>query len=302
MPQIDQRKFALVSQELREVFGKYKADNLSPDKASALEDYISSKINTIDWHIENYPPAELSSQRDLSGKFHWGHTHDFGKFKITGRMGYRHFNILATFLSVFPFSVTDLRGKTVFDIGCWTGGTSLLLAALGSRVVAIEEVKKYADATAFLIDTFDIGSAVSVAARSIYQCDNSEYYSKFDIVYCTGVLYHLSDPIVGLRILFNSLKVDGVVFLESAGIKCGGSVCRFDGSRVHGAGTKEDLNRGGWNWFVPSRGALCGMMQEVGFDDVEVMWHNKRKSLFCFGRKSTEKGICRAGLSYPTIH
>jgi precorrin-6B methylase 2 len=71
-------------------------------------------------------------------------------------MGDRHINLLANFIDLFPVSLEDFRYKYVFDIGCWTGGTTLLLAALAKKVYAIEEVKKYAEIVSFLLRSFDL--------------------------------------------------------------------------------------------------------------------------------------------------
>ena len=101
-----------------------------------------ARLETVDSQCEGYGDAELEQQRDLSVKFHWGHNHDFGDFQLQGRMADRHIDLLANFISFFPVSLAYFQGKQVFDIGCWTGGTALLLAALGSNVHAIEEVKK----------------------------------------------------------------------------------------------------------------------------------------------------------------
>ncbi len=100
--------------------------------------YIHSKIGEIDAQSEVYSNHELDRQRDLSIKFHWGHNHNFGDFKLEGRMGDRHINLLANLVTLFPVSLEDFKGKDVFDIGCWTGGTTLLfwlrLAASEKRI------------------------------------------------------------------------------------------------------------------------------------------------------------------------
>jgi len=96
-------------------------------------------------------------------------------------------------------------------VGCWTGGTTLLLAALGSRVLAIEEVNKYASMAGYLAQSFGLEDRVSVLSRSVYECDSEDFFDQFDIVYFPGVIYHLSDPVVALRILFNALRPKGVI-------------------------------------------------------------------------------------------
>lgn len=175
------------------------------------------------------------------------------------------------------------------------------MATLAKEVYAIDEVKKYTETVSYLSKSFGIDDRVTVQPQSIYECNSSEFHDRFDIVYFPGVIYHLSDPLLALRILFNSLKPGGFIVIESAGLNTHEPICRFDGSLVIKSGNKEELNRGGWNWFYPSPSALDRMMREAGFDEVQSQWHKESKRVFAFGRKLAQKGICKAGLSVPDI-
>lgn len=290
-----------IADKLRKNFQVYQTSNLEGIDPEEFARSIQSKLGVIDAETEGYSEDEIEQQRDLSIKFHWGHNHDFGDFKLAGRMGDRHINLLANFLSLFPVSFEDFKDKKVFDIGCWTGGTTLLLATLAQEVQAIEEVKKYAETVSFLSSSFALSDRVSVEPLSVYSCNSEEFHDQFDIVYFPGVIYHLSDPLLALRILFNSLKVGGFMLIESAGINSEGPFCRFDGSLIYGGGTKERLNRGGWNWFMPSPSALYRMMKEAGFDDIQTQWHDGTSRVYGFGRKLSQVGICKAGLSVADI-
>ena len=286
---------------LQRKFEIYTTFNLKGITVEEFKKSIQSLIGTVDAQIEGYSENEIEQQRDLSIKFHWGHNHDFGDFKLKGRMGNRHINLLANFIDLFPVSLDDFKDKYVFDIGCWTGGTTLLLATLANKVYAIEEVKKYAETVSFLSKSFGISDRILVNSLSIYGCNSKDFYDQFDIVYFPGVIYHLSDPLLALRILFNSLKVGGFILVESAGINTEEPFCGFDGSLIYHSGTKERMNRGGWNWFRPSPSALYRMMKEAGFDEIQTQWHHKSGRVYGFGRKLSQVGICKAGLSVPNI-
>jgi SAM-dependent methyltransferase len=290
-----------IAATLREKFAFYQAPNLKNIAAGDFREQIQARIGAIDARSEGYADGELERQRDLSIKFCWGHTHDFGDFKLEGRMRDRHIALLANFVQLFPVSLGDFASKDVLDVGCWTGGTTLLLAALGARVHAIEEVRKYAETTAFLARCFGVDDRVHVDAASLYACDAPAYYERFDVAYFPGVLYHLSDPLVGLRILFNSLKDGGIILVESEGINHLMPFCQFEGSQIHLCGSKEELNRGGWNWFLPSPAALARMLREAGFEQVEALWHAETGRVYGYGRRLAHTGICRAGLSVPNI-
>lgn len=298
---IDDKKAKSAAGALRQRFDIYQTPNLKGISQKDFSQYIQSCIGKIDAQSEGYSDDELERQRDLSIKFHWGHNHDFGEFKLEGRMGDRHIRLLANFIALFPVSLQDFENKDVFDIGCWTGGTTLLLASLGCNVFAIEEVKKYADMSSFLAKSFGIEGQVTVKSMSIYDCNSEEFYDRFDVVYFPGVIYHLSDPLLALRILFNSLRSGGLVLIESAGIYREEPFCRFDGSRIYDSGARERLNRSGWNWFIPSLSALYRMMREAGFDEVCTRWHDETNRVYGYGKKVSQVGMCKAGLSVPKI-
>ncbi|MCX8011972.1 MAG: tRNA 5-methoxyuridine(34)/uridine 5-oxyacetic acid(34) synthase CmoB, partial [Desulfobacterota bacterium] len=145
---------------------------------------------------------------------------------------------------------------------------------------------------------------VKVENLSIYDCNREDFFSRFDLVYFPGVIYHLSDPILALRILFNSLKVGGKILIESEGLETKEPYCRFDGSLQIRSGKREDFSRTGWNWFVPSPLALKRMMQEAGFNEVHTCLYQsrrRRKRLYGYGKKVAPVGICKAGLSVRNI-
>ncbi len=294
------RKIAEFSQRLAKQFSTLTTDALHGISPEAFRQHIESRIGAIDVESEDYAGDELDVQRDLSVKFFWGHDHDFGEFRLSGRMEDRHVGLLAAFCALFSFTPESLAGKDVLDVGCWTGGTSLMLALLGCRILAVEEVKKYAEMARFLAKSFGLSNQIEVAAQSIYALNSEVYHNRFDVIYLPGVVYHLSDPVIALRILYNACKIGGTVLIETEGLDRDEPVCLFTGSRVHLSGSKENLDRGGWNWFVPSPSALARMLGEAGFEQIETtdFWASR---FYACARKNRHIGICRAGLSVPTI-
>jgi len=106
----------------------------------------------------------------------------------------------------------------------------------------------------------------------------------------------LSDPIVALRILYNALKIGGVILIESAGINTIEPYCRFWGNK-----TVQKTPDSGWAWFWPSPSALSRMMREAGFDQVNTLWHRPSERIYGYGKKVSQVGICKAGLSVPKL-
>lgn len=275
---------------LRTLMERYTTENV--DDPVAFEARIREFLALDDWEMEGYTSPDL--QRDKSIKFEWGHNHDFGSFKLEGVLGDRHIEILTTFIDHLglPKFLTngDTSPKKVLDIGVWTGGTSLLLVAMGARVWTIEEVKKYSRVTAFLMKQFSILGGFHYAT-SLYNVGKyfPEYEDTFDYISFPGVLYHLSDPVLALRILFNMLKDGGKLFVESAVLP------------GHPAPERVKFSGGDqWNWFIPSQSALEKMVECVGFEDIKYIQGTDNRGCLVATRIE-HKDMLRAGLSRRDI-
>jgi 2-polyprenyl-3-methyl-5-hydroxy-6-metoxy-1,4-benzoquinol methylase len=94
---------------------------------------------------------------------------------------------------------------------------------LGAKVIACEEVRKYSRVTDFLINAYEMKN-IRTAPHSLYNLPD-EYINKFDIVHYAGVLYHVSDPLLSLRLLYNVLKPGGIILIETNA--CCNNLCKF---------------------------------------------------------------------------
>jgi len=286
----------------KKVQARQAALSLQYDAAYALTDpdqlekarAILSRIGSIDWQSEGYSSPD--KQRDLSIKFHWGHNHRFAPdLQVDGRMEDRHLSLAAEFIEGFKLPEDHFQGKAVLDVGCWTGGTTLTLKMLGAgEILAIEEVRKYAETTHTLARDVYGFNDVECQPQSLYHLDDG----KFDQVYIPGVVYHLSDPVLALRRLFNRLRDGGDILIESAGIKNDKPMCWFKGNQAHFG---ESGSRGGWAWFWPSASCLEDWMYEAGFRDIQVFYSPVSERVFGYGKRTGFEDITRAGLSVPDI-
>jgi 2-polyprenyl-3-methyl-5-hydroxy-6-metoxy-1,4-benzoquinol methylase len=272
---------------------RYRIDRLNGISPEEFESRIRGFLDLRNHEMEGY--ADPAAQRDLSIRFTWGHDHDFGTFALRGQMGSRHINLLATFIDRFGAIGVDLSGTRVLDIGCWTGGTSLLLAAMGADVVAIEEVRKYVDCVSFLRDSFGVAN-LDVRHASLYDLGAGEFLEGFDVVLFAGVLYHLSDPVLGLRLTYDAARDGGVLLLETAAVRSSREVVRYEGPERTSGGNASDLTRGGWNWFVPSPKVVERMLRDVGFREIDVRATAGSRA-FAVARRRGTQDMLRAGLS-----
>ncbi len=283
---------------LEDLMARYTVESLVSASPESFERRIRGFLELRDHASEGFQDPDR--QRDLSVQFHWGHDHDFGTFSLPGRMGDRHIWLLATFIDRFGALPRSLEGKRVLDVGCWTGGTSLLLAAMGAEVVAIEEVKKYVDCLSYLKQAFGV-SRLHPRNLSLYECTGPGFDDEFDIVLFAGVLYHVTDPLLALRLSFNCLKDGGVCLMETAAIPGHESMVEYQGAGVTAGGSREDLSRGGWNWFKPTPLALERMMGDVGYTDTQVPRELVGRRAFGVGKRLHHVDMLRAGLSSRSV-
>jgi len=260
----------------------YRVEHLVNVNIDDFKKNIDNFLQLSDYKMEGYKIPD--KQRTQSINFYWGHDHDFGSFRVQGCAGMRHISIIAKFIND-GFLPLNLIGKTIFDIGCWTGGTSLLLSAMGANVTAIDEVKKYTDCLKYLSYAFN--AKFVVENKSLYEC--VDIYNIFDYVLFAGVLYHLTDPILGLRIIFNSLKDGGIVLIETAAIDSKEQILEYRGSE-----------KSGWNWFFPSAPAVSQMLADVGFKDINISKIESGR-LFATGQKKHHVEMMRCGLSNRAV-
>jgi SAM-dependent methyltransferase len=270
---------------LSELMSAYRVEHLAGPTAESFEARIRSFLELEDHRMEGFD--DPSKQRDRSVRFVWGHDHDFGSFVLNGAMADRHLTLLATFIDRFGALPRRLDGKRVLDIGCWTGGTSLLLSAMGAEVVAIEEVRKYVEAVAYLKEAFGI-DGLEVRNTSLFECSTDDFIETFDIVLFAGVLFHV-------RIIFGSLRDGGVCLLETAADPSRRSILAYKGpGPLQPTGVRPS-----WSWMVPSVPALTAMMGDVGFDQIRTE-RARADRAFAVGRRSRYTDMLRAGLSLRT--
>ena len=261
--------------------------NIDPDSfQKKIEDFPSNRETNKD-------NPEKTDALYATG-FKWGHNHDFGTFAIKGRMKNRHLWLLSMFMDKFGVLPKSLEGKKILDIGAWTGGTSLLLCAMGAKVVAIEPIKKSVDYINYLKYSFDIKN-LEVRNISLFECDIPEFQDSFDFVLCAGTLYYVTDPPLGLRILFNSLKDGGSLLFESLATDSKKPIFAY---RVPNPPLFEKVTfpEGGWDWFMPSPSALDQLLKDVGYENVQVSEVLNQRVL-AVAKRNQYKRMDRGGMS-----
>ncbi len=233
---------------------------------AALDELKTDKLSRISPHefeqeIERYLNNEVQVQEkyplDLI-KFAWGHDHDFGTFKVAGSMGTRHIWLLSRFFDHFGVSPTSVKGQSILDIGCWTGGVSLILNKLGGKVMAIDPSHKRIHPLGYLVNSFNL-TDLECQVLSVYDLQQANLIAQFDLVFCLGVVYHLTDPIIALRHIYHAMRPGATLCLESMSIDSDQCICEYAGPSQKGA-----------NWFIPAPRALLQWLEDTGFEEIKV--------------------------------
>ena len=235
------------------------------------------------------PDVVWDSVSHLSSRdyFVWGHDHDFGfGLKRSGFMSTRHIEIPSEAMAL-GFLPVSLQNKKVMNIGTHTGGDLLVLAGLGADCIAIEEDPRTAEAAKTLIKGLKVNA--KILTNSAFE-DNQVWQRTLDYVYCSGVLYHVTDPVLLLRILFSYLKIGGELLIETKAMPGNNGLCSYSGVVEKGS-----------NWYAPDELTIGRWFIDAGFqsEDVTIYRRSNGRLLVHAVKKSIASLVEPQGFSRP---
>lgn len=186
----------------------------------------------------------------------------------------------------FLFSSLDFTGKSVLDIGCWDGYFSFMAEKRGARrVVALDNPDfRWGGMDGFLFLKDHFQSKVEFVCGSVYTLPPE----KFDIVFCFGVLYHLSDPLVALNNCFQ---------IANESVLTRGLIVHDEKPRLKllaPGGYNGDIS----NTYILSNTFLSLIAEINGFTTVEYRQWQPELATLRFDRVS-EKAVKYARSCYP---
>jgi len=224
---------------------------------------------------------ELASQ----AQYGWGHTIDFGPFVKEGLLEDNFLEIVGRFIHAGWWP--RMQGLRIADIGCFTGGIALLAAHQGAeKVIAVDEIPEHLAQCSYLCDLFDVRNVCPLGAP-LYQLPNHLARNSLDCVILSGVLYHLSDMLVGLLIVRDLLKVGGCLLIESNAIP--DTECSYANFARFALGA----------WWQPSILCIKDICEFMGLSGFEFQFYRPDRCL-AIARKTEDSQIpFRRGLNYP---
>ena len=236
------------------------------------------------------PPERIDEIRrrvdelDSSAQYGWGHSIDFGPFSKEGLLAEGYLTI-AGCLDDWGWWPEDLTGTRVADVGCFTGGLSLYLSARNpSAVYAVDEVPAHLAQCAYLAEVFEIKNITPIET-SVYSLNDHIEPTSLDLILLSGVLYHLSDMLVGLHLLRTLLKPGGTLIIES------NAVDDPDHSYANFGRFYAGM------WWQPTGLCIQDMCEFMGFEKTEVRFYQEQRCLVR-GRRSEQEIPFKRGLNW----
>ncbi|MDQ2899791.1 MAG: TIGR04290 family methyltransferase [Acidobacteriota bacterium] len=181
---------------------------------------------------------------------------------------------------------SDLRGKTVLDIGCNAGFYAIEMKWRGAdRVVAIDSDDDYLAQARFAAEVS--GAKIEFRNLSVYRV--AELKEKFDLVLFMGVLYHLRHPLLALDLLHRHVTKDLLVFQSL--LRGSDRAMRveedypFSETEIFERREfprmyfiEERYSQDPTNWWFPNRACAEAMVRSAGF---EIVNHPEPEVFVC---------------------
>lgn len=192
----------------------------------------------------------------------------------------------------------DLSNKSVLDVGCNGGFYCVEAKRRGAgRVLGVDGQRQHVRQALFVRKV--LGLELEFRRFSVYDL-NPETVGRFDITLALGLVYHLKHLVFALERLYD--VTNELLIIESAIIPPEQTPESFVQplgeirQTLHPifyaenpAESKEQV----YNWFLPSPAALQALLQNTGFDEVEIFSVVRDRAVL----------VCRkaAGRSQPTV-
>jgi tRNA (mo5U34)-methyltransferase len=153
----------------------------------------------------------------------------------------------------------DLTDKIVGDIGCNNGYYLFrMLEQNPKKLIGFDPSAIYYSQFQFLNHFID-----SDIVYELLGVEHVEFYEhKFDVLFCLGVLYHRSDPVMMLKSLFKGLNKGGELILDTFMIDGEEEICLTP---------KDRYSKIPNIYFVPTVPALINWCHRAGFEEIEVL-------------------------------
>ncbi len=196
---------------------------------------------------------------------YWHYSYDLGDdvkvaASLPGIMDYHHLSRRVLHELVARRFPRGIKGLNVLDVGCSSGWHSFAMARQGATVTAIDYDQQQIEQAKFIQSC---SSDPAERAVNFKHCDLFDFdpCAVYDLVHCSGVMYHLRDPIGGAAKLKSFSK--GPVIIHSCVASLNGNYLELaDSNKFIFCFQSESA-------LVPTADALGAIFKHVGFATVE---------------------------------
>lgn len=105
------------------------------------------------------------------------------------------------------------ESRSLLDVGCGSGANLCAYAFLGANVTGVDFDKKAISNAVSFMDRQGL-TAEKLLVGSIYDLTDCALENFYDIVTCSGLLHHLSDPYQGFRNLIEKVRPGGLLIVR----------------------------------------------------------------------------------------
>lgn len=174
----------------------------------------------------------------------------------------------------------DLRGWSVLDIGCNAGFYSIELARRGANVLGIEVEPLYLRQARWAARRCGLQDRLQFVAGEVYQLLNTS--RRFDLVWFTGVFYHLRYPLLALDLvrrvarrlmMFQSMTMPGTAGQAPPDLPLEQRESMLRDSWPKMAFIEHRVAGDATNWWAPNPAGIEAMLRSAGFQVVQRPEH-----------------------------
>lgn len=175
----------------------------------------------------------------------------------------------------------DLRGWSVLDIGCNAGFYSIELARRGAHVVGLDVEPLYLRQARWAAQQCGLEERVQFFEGEIYQLLHLQ--RRFDLVWFTGVFYHLRYPTLALDLVRNAtaklMMFQSMTMPDTEAANVPHDLSLYD---------REQMLQPGWpkmafvehrvagdatNWWAPNHACVEALLRSAGFEVLQRPEH-----------------------------
>lgn len=183
-------------------------------------------------------------------------------------------------------NVLTLKGRVVLDVGCLEGADSVSMVHFGAKTIGIDF--QTTNLIGAIVRSWAYGTLEStrfeqcdIDRRELLQVLRNLDVKSVDLIYASGVLYHLADPFAFLR---EAAEVSESIFISTQIASAGSNLRKvnFQNLDVEVTTYREPVRApftgSGRESIWLTRNSLLSVLEEVGFPNITVLREEEERN------------------------